>query len=137
MTNDAPQAYIPPRMLRRALTILLVLSLAAFGTQPAAAAGMAAVPAVADEMSAASESSAMPDCARMVEPDDCCDRTGGQKQDCAWDAACAARCHVNLGIAPAIHMPLVGYAPTRLVVVGEPQSPVLARPGPLFRPPIL
>lgn len=126
-------------MLRRALTILLVLSLASFGYQPQAGAGVPADQAAASASTErpAVEPSAMPDCPDAKAAGNCCDQTDGQKQTCNWDSACAARCHVMIGIEPMTCAPRVAVSPVGLVTVREPQSPVLERPWPLFRPPIL
>lgn len=79
----------------------------------------------------------MPDCDGVMQKHDCCDQADKQKQNCAWDSACAARCHINAGIEPVMFAPLVALKIAGPLAIGEPQSPVPERPGPLFRPPIL
>lgn len=129
-----PPPYNGHRMFRRALTILVILSIAAFGYQPSRAMMMPADQAATASMAGPM---AMPDCPGAMAEHDCCDQTDQQKQNCAWDAACAARCHVNIGIEPVIYAPLVALNEAATVTMGEPQSLVPERPGPLFRPPIL
>jgi hypothetical protein len=98
---------------------------------------MPADPTVAVELTAAAEPMAMPDCPGAMAEHDCCNQTGKQKQNCAWDAACAARCHFNVGIESVTYAPLVALTEAATVTMGERQSLVPERPGPLFRPPIL
>jgi hypothetical protein len=92
---------------------------------------------VAVDATASAEPMAMPDCPGDMQKHDCCDPGDMQKQNCAWDSACAARCHVNIGIEPVIYPPLVAFSPAGPVMMGAAQSLVPERPGPLFRPPIL
>lgn len=120
-------------MFRRALTILVMVSIAVFSYQPSLATMMPAQV----EATASVEPISMPDCPGAIEKHDCCDRTDKQKQNCAWDAACATRCHVNAVIEPVIYPPLSVLNPTSLVTIGGPGSLMPERPGPLFRPPIL
>lgn len=127
---------IMPLMLRRAVTILVILSVAAFSYQPSRAM-MLADQTVTVESTVAAEPMAMPDCPGAMAEHDCCNQTDQQKQTCAWDAACAARCHVNIGIEPVIYAPLVALNEVTTVTMGELQSFLPERPGPLFRPPIL
>ena len=124
-------------MFRRALTILVILSVAAFGYQPSRAMMMPADQAAAVWTASSAEPMAMPDCPGAMAEHDCCNQTDKQKQNCAWDAACAARCHINAGIEPVIYAPLAVFSPAEPLTVGEPHSLAPERPGPLFRPPIL
>jgi hypothetical protein len=124
-------------MFRRSLTILVIFSIAAFGYQPSRAMMMPADQTVAVESTVAAEPMAMPDCPGAMAEHDCCSQTDKQKQNCAWDAACAARCHFNVGIEPVTYAPHVALNEAATVTMGEPQSVVPERPGPLFRPPIL
>jgi hypothetical protein len=134
--DDKPERepYIPARMFRRALTILVILSLAAFGYRPAAA-GM--MPAAEPAAVAMAEPMAMPDCPGAMAASDCCDETDGQKQNCAWDAACAARCHVNACAEPVTYLPSVVLKAAEAFAIGELRAPVPERRGTLYRPPII
>ena len=124
-------------MFRRALTILVVLSMAAFGYQPSLALMVPAGQTVAGEVMSTAKLAAMPDCVSATAEHDCCDQTGKQKQNCAWDGACAARCLVAIVIAPAMYAPFVVFNPAAPVTMGTPQLQRPERPGPLFRPPIV
>lgn len=116
----------------------MMLSIAGFGYRPSLAAMMPADRTVAlTEAAASVEFAAMPDCPEEMQKHDCCDQDDKQKQNCAWDSACAARCHINVGIEPVIYAPLVALNVAEPLVYRELQSPVPERPGPLFRPPIL
>jgi hypothetical protein len=120
------------------LTVLVILSVAAFGYRPALAAMMPADHAVAHvEAAAPVEPMAMPDCPGELQKHDCCDQADKQKPNCAWDAACAARCHINAGIEPVIYMPPLAFHFAEPLITREPRSFVPERPGPLFRPPIV
>jgi hypothetical protein len=124
-------------MFRRALTVLVILSIAAFGYQPSRAMMIPADQAAAVDMASVAEPMSLPDCPNAMAEHGCCDPTDQQKQNCAWDAACAARCHFNVGIEPVTYAPLVALNEAATVTMGEPPSLVPERPGPLFRPPIL
>ena len=73
-------------MFRRALTILVVLSMAAFGYQPSLALMVPAGQTVAGEVMSTAKLASMPDCVSATAEHDCCDQTGKQKQNCAWMA---------------------------------------------------
>jgi hypothetical protein len=115
-------------MFTRSLSVLLILVIAAAGYQPAL--GMTGANAPAMEMAADA------DCPEM-QKDDCCDQTEKGKRLCAWSDACAARCHVNVGIdAAPIAATLRGGAIAAPACRAWPAVKP-ARAGPLFRPPIV
>lgn len=124
-------------MVRRTLTILMIVSIAGFGYRPSLAAMMPADSAVTQtEAAAPVEPAAMPDCPGEMQKHDCCDPTDKQPT-CLWDSACAARCHVNAGISTVIYMPLVASAIVQSIAAREARSLVPRPSGPLLRPPIL
>ena len=124
-------------MVRRALTILMIVAVAGFGYRPSLAAMIPADSAVTQtEAAAPVERVAMPDCPGEMEKVDCCDRPDKQST-CMWDSACAARCHVNAGITAMIYIPLVASAIMQSIAAREAQSLVPKPPAPLLRPPIL
>jgi hypothetical protein len=115
-------------MFRRSLSVLLVLVIAAAGYQPAL--GMTAANAPAMEMAADT------DCPEM-QKDDCCDQTEKGKRLCAWNDACAARCHVNVGIEAATYAPTMRGGAVAAPSARAWQAVKSARAGPHFRPPIV
>lgn len=123
-------------MARHALIILMVVSIAAFGYRPSLAAMIPADNAAHLTEPASAEPISIPDVPEEMQKHDCCDRTD-QQPTCSWDSACAARCHVNAGIATVSHMPLLARAFVQSVGSREAQSVVPKPPAPLLRPPIL
>jgi hypothetical protein len=113
-------------MFRRSLSVLLILVIAAAGYQPAL--GMTGANAPAMEMAA--------DCPEM-QKDDCCNQTEKGKRLCAWNDACAARCHVNVGIEAAPYAPTMCGGAVAAPASRAWQAVKSARAGPLFRPPIV
>lgn len=120
-------------MFRRPFTVLLIFAIVAFGYRPSTAGMMPAAEPAVSEMA---EHAVMPDCLGAMADGDCCDRSDGQK-NCALDAACVARCHVNVCAELVIYMPSVALKAAEALVVGKPQTPMPERPGTLFRPPII
>jgi hypothetical protein len=128
-------SYMRERMFRRWLSVLLILSVAAFGHAPSRAmmmpAGLAAVEA------AAAAPIAIPCAPADMQRHDCCEDDGKAKMNCTWDADCAAMCHVNIGIEPATAAPFCAIGLSRSFAMLEPRSPAPRRPQSLLRPPIL
>lgn len=124
-------------MFRRAFTILVMVSIAAFSYQPSLAMVMPADRAAAVDTAPIAEPMAMTDCAGETQERDCCHHPDQQKQDCAWDSGCAMRCHGSAAIAVAIDAPLFMFNPAEPLMMSEQRSLVPERPGSLFRPPIL
>lgn len=124
-------------MFRRALTTLVILSIAALSYQPSFAIMMPAHQAMQMEPAASPEPADMADCPEMQKQKrDCCDQANKQKQTCDWGDACAARCHLNTGIAAVIYARQTTFSLFGVLAAGEPQSFAPERPGPLVRPPI-
>jgi hypothetical protein len=120
-------------MLRRAMILLIAIAVSFSGYSPsfAMSAGMAA-PAAQDMSMAAEGMDAHADCAKSMQ-DDCCGK-GEQKSNCVFDDACAARCHVNAGLAAMMFAPVSLSSPGSPPVIAGPRAFHPARAGPYSAP---
>ena len=129
-------------MLRRALTLLVILSIAGFSYQPAYAAMFAmtgidkAVAVEATVVEATVEAmnhdmARMPDCLGMQKSSE------EQKKPCKFDGSCAARCHINSALEAFELRPLHFHYGVQRVFALSTAALAPTRPGPHFRPPIV
>ncbi|MDQ8732610.1 hypothetical protein [Bradyrhizobium sp. LHD-71] len=141
-------------MLRRALIILLIASVAALSHQPAfalmlppaaqAGAAMAGDAAGHDEVVMHDATAdAMPCSDMMAQADpaqvdhDCCGDVDKAEKSCPDAGACAARCHVNGALEPAWFEHRAGETIAFRIVPQEARALVPVSAKSLFRPPIL
>ena len=121
-------------MLRRALTYLVIIGIAAFGYQPVSTAMLAMSAGMDMQITASSsisDDAAMPDCAGMHE------QSKEQKLPCELDGSCAARCHLNTGLEAVAFVPLPTVYMAEKLAFKSPPVQTQVRPGPHFRPPII